>query len=309
MLQALYSFFQSDDDDLPAGEKKLLRNIERIYELYICILSFMAELHHFYALRVEEAKLKYFPTPEELNPNTRFIDNRLISQLVSNRQFLKRMEQFNTNWAEEDDMLRFYFNELRAGEDYQAYMKAPTCSYEDDRNFLIKLVKNLLYDSPRLQSWIEEKNIFWSDDYDTALVMIVSTFKSFKPSHNEFTPLPALFSNQEDEQEDLEFAKELFRKTIIHSAEYTDLIASKAENWEIERIAFMDILILKMSITELRHMTSIPTKVTLNEYIEIAKQYSTPKSKVFVNGILDKLLIQFRENNQIRKTGRGLIDN
>ncbi|MDP2423637.1 MAG: transcription antitermination factor NusB [Bacteroidales bacterium] len=309
VLQALYSFFISADNDLPAAEKLLIRNIDRVYELYIHILSFLVELHEFYQQRTEEAKEKFLPTDEERNPNARFVDNRVAKQLFENKDLRKKCQQFKVIWADETEMFRTIYHDLKASKEYSDYLNAPSCTYDDDRNFLIRIVRNFVYPSHTLQSYFEERNIHWADDFDTSLMMVLTTLKAFGAGQDEFVPLPTLFDDDDDESEDLSFARNLFSKTIIYSNEFSALISAKAENWEIERIALMDVILLKMAITELLHMSSIPIKVTLNEYIEIAKQYSTPKSKIFVNGILDKLIVQFRENNELQKTGRGLIDN
>lgn len=309
VLQALYTFFLNTDNDLPAREKLLVKNIQRIYELYINILSFLIELHEFYQKRVEEAMQKHLPTDEELHPNVRFINNKAIKTLTDSRDFQKKCQAFKVNWADETEMLRTLYFDLRASSEYQNYMSSAVSSFNEDRNFLIKIVQQLLFPSAALQSHFEERNIYWADDYDTALTMVITTLKTLKPDQDNLTPLPAMFDDEEDESEDLLFARELFRKTIIHSDEFSEYISSKAENWEIERIALIDVILLKMAITELLHMSSIPIKVTLNEYIEIAKQYSTPKSKLFINGILDKLIVQFNKKSALHKAGRGLINN
>ncbi len=309
VLQALYAYFLDVDNDLPAGEKLLIKNIHRTFELYINVLSFLVELHDFYQKRVEEAMQKHFPSDEELNPNTRFINNRAIKILIDSRDFQKKCRDFKPTWSDETEMLRVLYFELKASSDYQDYMSSPLNTFNEDRNFLIKIVQHLLFPSAALQGYFEEKNIYWADDYDTALTLVISTIKSLRQDQDNLTPLPDMFGNAEDESEDLMFARDLFRKTIIHSGEFSEYISSKAENWEIDRIALIDVILLKMAIAELLHMSSIPIKVTLNEYIEIAKQYSTPKSKIFINGILDKLILQFNEKSLLHKSGRGLINN
>jgi len=308
-MQALYAFFQTHDTDLPAAEKNLIRSIDRIQELYIWQLSFVVELFTYFRHRSDEAKQKYLPTEEDLHPSTRFLDNKLIAQLEVNEDFNTQCKRFRINWADEREMFRLFYNDIRSGEAYQAYMQASKILYEDDRSILIKLIRNHFFPSELLQSFFEERNIHWADDFDTAMLMVMKTFKIFTSKQDQSTPLPTLYESEETEKDDREFAKELFRKTIIYSREYGEIVSAKAQNWDLDRIAMLDIILMKMAIVELLQFPSIPVKVTLNEYIEISKQYSTPKSKQFINGLLDKLTIEFKKENKIKKLGRGLIDN
>ncbi len=307
-MQALYAFFQTGEKDLPAAEKQLIRNIDRIEELYIWQLSFLVELFTFFRHRADEAKQKYLPTDEDLHPSTRFIDNRIIALVENNQDFQAQCQRFKINWADEREMFRKLYNDIRAGEPYQKYMHDSKTSFGDDRNILIKLIRNHFFPSEMLQSFFEEKNIHWADDFDVAMLMVMKTFKIINPEQEPSTPLPSFYESEEVELQDKEYARELMRKAIIHSSAYDEIIAEKAKNWELERIAMLDVILLKMAIAELLQFPSIPVKVTINEYIDISKQYSTPKSKMFINGILDKLTIEFKKENKIKKTGRGLIE-
>ncbi len=309
VMQALYAFFQTEDNDLPAAEKRLIRNIDRIYELYIWQLAFLVDLFEYFRFRTDEAKQKFLPTDEDLHPSTRFIDNRLILQLQENRDFIGQCSRFKVNWADEREIFRLFYNDIRSSEEYSSYMKAEKNSYEEDRSIIIRLIRSHILTSELLQGFFEEKNIHWVDDFDTTLLMVMKTMKLFTPKQDSQKKLPTLYEDDEVEIEDKAFAKELFRKSIMYSREYAGIIAMKAKNWELERIAMIDIIMMKMAIVELLQFQSIPVKVTLNEYIEISKQYSTPKSKLFINGLLDKLIIEFKQENKITKTGRGLIDN
>jgi transcription antitermination protein NusB len=309
VMQALYAFFQTEDNDLPAAEKQLIRNIDRIYELYIWQLAFLVDLFSYFRQRADEAKQKFLPTQEDLHPSTRFIDNKLIAQLDDNRDFHKQIERFKVNWVDEKELFRVMYNDIRAGEEYKKYMGLEKSSYEEDRGILIKLIRAQFFPSELLQGFFEERNIHWVDDFDTAMLMVMKTLKLLNIKQDASAPLPGLYEDDEAETEDKEFARNLLRKTIFYSAEYAEIISARAKNWELERIAMLDIILMKMAIAELIQFPSIPVKVTLNEYIEISKQYSTPKSKVFINGLLDKLIVEFKQEDKIRKTGRGLIDN
>ena len=309
-LQLLYAFFQSNNDNLVTGEKDLLKSLNKIYELFIYQFSLLIEITEFAYKRSEENKQKYFPTEEDLHPNTRFIDNRVSKMISNNRDFRRYYDAYKINWAPEEEMIRKLYKEILAGEDYKAYMSTRVSTLNSDKDIMIKIIKKHLSKSELLQYYYEEKNIHWSDDFHTANLLLIKVIKGLKDGFSEQDKLPTLLKNDltDDPDEDIEFVKLLFRKTIINSQQYLDLIESKVQNWEMERIAIMDIILLKMAIVELLEFPSVPIKVTLNEYIELAKLYSTPKSKIFVNGILDKLIVDLKDENKIKKTGRGLLE-
>lgn len=311
VLQALYAFFQSLNDRIDAGEKDLFKSINNIYEIYIYQLSLLLEIVDFAEKRMEENKKKFIPTEEDLNPNLRFLHNEVHKQLSSNTDFLKHVNAYKVNWSDQEEIIRKLYNEIREGDEYKTYMSKKDHSYADDREILQKILKKNILRSEYLYSYFEEKNIHWSDDFFTANMMAVKTIKHFKPTFDESYKLPALYKSSEfdKDDEDKEFVKQLFRTTIVKSDEYASLIESKVKNWEMERIAVMDVLLIKMALAEIIELPSVPIKVSLNEYIELAKMYSTPKSKIFVNGILDKLIADLKEKGLIKKTGRGLLEN
>ena len=309
-LQLLYAFFQSNNDNLVTGEKDLLKSLNKIYELFIYQLSLLIEITEFAHKRSEENKQKYFPTENDLHPNTRFIDNRITKMISGNHDYRRYYDAYKINWAGEEEMIRKLYKGILGSEDYKAYMETRVSTLNSDKDILIKIIKKHLSRSELLQSYYEEKNIHWSDDFHTANLLLIKAIKSLKEGFGENDKLPTLLKNDlsDDPDEDIEFIKILFRKTIVNSQEYLDLIESKVQNWEMERIAIMDIILLKMAIVELLEFPSVPIKVTLNEYIELAKLYSTPKSKIFVNGILDKLIVDLKADNKIKKIGRGLLE-
>jgi N utilization substance protein B len=311
VLQALYAFFQSTNDRIDAGEKELFKSINKIYELYIYQLSLLIEIASFASRRIDENKKKFFPTEDDLNPNIRFISNQVIKQLEDNKDYVRYYDVYKINWKDEEEMIRKLYIQIRDSSDYKDYMQNPKNGYEEDKDILSRILKKHFLRSESLHSYFEEKNIHWSDDFFTANMLAVKTIKHYKKTYNEGYRLPTLFKVGEldENEEDREFVKTLFRKTIIHSDDYGELIKGKVKNWEMERIAVMDVLLIKMALVELMDIPSIPIKVTLNEYIELAKMYSTPKSKIFVNGILDKLIIDLKESKRIQKTGRGLLEN
>jgi N utilization substance protein B len=312
VLQALYAFFQSDGDDLAAGEKQLVKSTEKLYELYIHQLSFLIRLVDFTRNRLEDAKKKYYPTEEDLHPNTRLIDNRFISQLDENKDFRRWHDKLKINWVDEESLFHKLFNELKNDPDYLSFIHKEDTGYKNDKELISIIVMDFLPGFELLRNYYEDRSIFWSDeDYDISLIMVIKTIKQFRESWGTDHPLPPLYKEDEDEEEgeeDRQYMIKLFRYSILRSEENGRLIEEQADNWELERIAIMDIIIMKMALTELQVFPSIPVKVTINEYIEISKSYSSVKSKLFINGILDKLVIKLKEEGRIRKTGRGLME-
>ncbi len=313
VLQAVYAFFQSGRDDLSQGEKQLIHSIDKLYELYVYQLALMVKLTDFIANRVEEAKKKYFPTEEDLDPNTRFINNRFIKQLDENKDLRRRKERLRISWVEDNNMLLKIFNDIRELPEYAAYMSDSVSNYKKDKEIWMAIILQVIANDDFLRNYFEDKSIFWGDeDFETSIMMVIKTIKEYKEYNNPETRLPEIFKSSLEEEnepnEDRQFMIKLFRQTAMHSEEYDKWIESQVENWELERIALMDMIIMKLALAELINFPSIPVKVTINEYIEISKSYSSLKSKLFINGILDKLSTKLKEEGVIRKSGRGLIE-
>jgi len=305
VMQALYAFFQSDNRDLNKSEKELLTSIEKIYDLYIYLLVLLIEIRDQAERISEEAKNKRLPTQSDLNPNKLFIDNAVVVQLANNPRIKREAVNRKITWQTDDELVRKILNIIKGSDEYATYMKTEERSYDVERQFMADIYKNLIADYELLEHYFEEKSIYWVDDLRLANNGIIKTIEGLNAS------LPADFALMDlykDEEEDKQFVIELFRKTILNEKESEKIISEKTKNWEVERIAMMDILLMKMSITEILHFQSIPVKVSLNEYIEISKLYSSPKSKIFINGILDKLVGDFRRDNKLAKTGRGLVE-
>lgn len=309
-MQAVYAFQQEGPESINAGEKQLVVSLDKLYELFIYHLSLIVELSDFARRRIEENRLKLLPTPEDLSPNLRFIENRFITQLANNRDYLRRNSTYKINWVDEEEMIRKFYNLLREDETYISYMAKDSVSYSDDKQIVVMAILRMFSESEHLRSYFDERNIYWTEDFDTAVMMVDKTIKGFKETDDEFTSLPNLLKdeNQSGGSEDMEFVRRLYRKTLINSADFNKVISERASNWELDRIAIMDTILIKMAITELIEFPSIPVKVTLNEYIELSKEYSSPKSKVFINGVLDKLIADYKEKGIIKKSGRGLME-
>lgn len=310
VLQAFYAFIQSGNQDIADGEKQLLKSIDKLYELYIYQISLLIEIVDFSARRMEDGKKKYFPTEEDLNPNTRFINNKIIRILEDNKDYRKYVQKYKISWVDEQDMVRKIFKSAREASFFEKYLAKEAITIEDEQDVLIKILKKIISQYDLLEQYYEDRSVFWSfEDFQTANMMAIKTIKQCTEKDNPATPLPEVFkNNMEVDNEDRTFMLELFRKSILHHQDYKNLIAEKAKNWELDRIALMDILLINMALAEFIEFPSIPIKVTLNEYIEISKYYSSAKSKIFINGILDKLMADLKSDNKINKMGRGLLE-
>lgn len=305
VMQALYGFFQSDTRDLARSERDLFNGIDKIYDLYTYQLALLLELQHVANVLQEDAKEKHLPTAAELNPNLKFIENKFIKQLSENIHLKREMNNRKISWNNEFELVKKVFNTIKTSELYVDYMKEENHDYKADRKFILEIFKEHIADFELVNHLYEEKNLHWGDDIYLVNPMVVKTIESFQEDSNpDFELLPLYKDRVEDE----EFVKDLFRQTAIRNEENEKLIGDKTKNWEVERIALMDVLLMKMAITEVLHFSNIPVKVTLNEFIEISKMYSTPKSKIFINGILDKLIADFKKENKLNKVGRGLME-
>ncbi|NBG67285.1 transcription antitermination protein NusB [Acidiluteibacter ferrifornacis] len=306
VMQALYAFFQSSSTELSKGEKELFLSIERMYDLYLYFLLLPIELAELAEAQQMEAKNKALPTDEDLNPNRTFVDNEIIRQLRENETIQSAFKSHKISWAADRDDLKRLLKELRATPLFQNYIHSEEKGFDRDRKFLMDFYKEVVSESEMLQNLFHERSIYWDhDDVDFAISMALKHVKKIKSETSAGGNLMAMFK---DDLDDRDFVKNLFRKTIINNNENTKLIEEKTKNWDVERIAVLDVLCMKMAITELTEFSSIPIKVTLNEYIEVSKLFSSPKSKVFINGILDKLVADFKEAKKIRKVGRGLME-
>jgi N utilization substance protein B len=304
VLQILYAFYQSNETDVVKAQKDVLFTVERMYDMYIYLMLTLTEIKRAAENKIEERKKKLRPTPEDLSPNFKLVENKIISQLESCEHLRKLSEKRKVNWigAVNQEIFRKMYLQIMESEVFFEHMNNGLTGFEEDRAFAVQLFKTEIANSSYLFHFFEEMSIHWMDDLDLCCSMAIKTLKSIPETAN-FKVLP-LFKEDDDEKE---FMLQLVKRTIEMDSENESLINELADNWELDRIARMDILLLKMGITELQNFSSIPTKVTLNEYIEISKFYSTPKSNVFINGILDKAISRLTEEKKIVKLGRGLL--
>jgi len=302
-LMALYAFNRREDENLAQAETELMFSIGKTYDLYHYLLLLILDVADIASEKIDQALQKIMPTKEDLNPQKWFIDNLVIAQLRKSTVFNKYVSSKKLSWVNYSHIPRLLYNKMITWDVYEEYMQEEIHNYQSDKKFLIKLITDLFANSEDLQSNLEEQSIFWNDDMEYISAMVEKTLKKFKAESGENTQLMPLYKNEEDE----EFVKILFRKAILNSKKCSELIDKNTTNWEVDRIALMDILVMQLAVTEVLEFPEIPVKVTLNEYIEIAKYYCTSKSSTFVNGILDNIVKEIRNEGLFNKFGRGLI--
>lgn len=303
VMQSIYAMHQHQSDNLDKEEKFLYQSIENTQNLYLLLLSALIEIKNKEEEYIDLASKKYLATKEERNPNFKFIKNKVLV-LLSESETLNKAIQDNhiNNWKLNDDIILSLINTIKENEMYQAYMQKPEGSFEDDKKFLIDLYTEVIAPSDRLYDYLEDNKLTWLDDLPSINTLIVKQLKQLKVEEDFFS-VPKVYKDDDDK----EFVKNLFRKTVLNELELSKEYIDKTPNWDVERIAEIDTIILKMAICELLKFPSIPAKVTINEYLEIAKEYSTPKSSIFINGILDNLVKEFTQNGKLKKSGRGLL--
>lgn len=305
-MQALYAYFHSEDKSIPKHKKELFSSFEQIYDLYLYLLLLLIEIRDGGRNRIAIRKVKKLPTEQDIHPNTKFIENRIFGILAINKQVASESSKRKISWEKDLELVQKLFSNITESEEYKSYMSSSVRDFKEDKKFIGEIYRNNIAGDESLEMFFEEKNIHWADDIDFVNTLVLKTIDYIPESATDNFPIALLYK---DEKEDKLFAKELFKNVIEHNEETDKMIQEKTENWELERIAFMDVLLMKLAITEFLYFPTIPVKVTLNEYIELAKQYSTPRSSVFVNGILDKLLADFKNDGRLQKQGRGLVEN
>lgn len=298
-MQSLYSFFQHEKANAAQFEKELFKSLDKIHELYFHILALLIDLHHTALVMIDENKNKLRPNAEDLDPNLKFVKNTLLVSLSENKELREALTKRKISWQNDFDLVRKLFNEIKNGQEYKDYLAQKETGVEADRDYIISLITNQLSENEVLLSIFEEKNIHWADDTFVAFNSVIRNLEDF---NGEFK----LHSLLKDEKDDLDFMSVLFNKTILYHQQFEELIDKHTKNWELERIANMDRLLMEMALAEILYIPSVPVKASLNEYIDISKEYSTPNSKTFVNGVLDKIIAELKRDNKIVKSGRGL---
>lgn len=302
-MHALYEMLHNDDHSLAKGLKRLNASIDNIYRLYLLELKILADLQRVAENELDRRKNKRLPSGDDLNPPLNFINNRFLNWLINNQSFIKSVETENISWREDKEMIRKVFREFEQTEEYERYQKEESPTASDDRKIIKRLYGGYLVNNELFHQVYEDQDIHWADDLDAAQMMVSKTLKNFDDDSDEMTVLPELIKDKDD----LDFAKSLYSHVINNSTRYEELIKEKAKHWDLDRIAQIDMILMKLALAEMITFKQIPVKVTLNEYIELSKEYSTPKSGTFINGILDKIKDELIAEGEIHKIGRGLL--
>ena len=297
VLQIVYSYYQNGNNDLKVAENELLFSLRKSYDLYHYFLLLIVDITNLQKRTLDAKKNKYMPTSAELNPNTRLIDNRFAAQVEQNEALQKYVSEQGLSWDNDEDFLKTVLDLILSSELYDEYLNNPNDSYETDKEFWRSVFKKLICGNEAIDDYLQDKSIYWNDD-----ISIVETFvlKSIKQFHEEegakFKLLP-MFNDLEDQS----FSIKLFRQTLLKGVDYRERISKHMKNWEAERIANMDLIIMQVALAEIMTFPSIPVSVTLNEFIDIAKYYSTPKSGTFINGILDSVVNELKKEKLLLK--------
>lgn len=295
VVQIVYSYLVNKDKSIDTSEKELFFSLEKAYELYHRLLLLMIELTDAQSKRIENARFKYTATAADKNPDTRLVNNRFIAQLRENKMLKEYVDRQSVSWVNEPDFIRILLDRILASDFYKTYLASEEDSYAVDQDFWKKVFKHIIVDDEDLSEILEAQSLYWNDDMETISTFVLKTVKRFDQSKGPEQELLPMFKDDED----AEFAKMLFRKTLMNVDVNKALIDQHTKNWEIDRVAFMDIVIMLVAIAEIKSFSTIPVKVTLNEYIEIAKAYSTIKSGHFINGILDAIASQLKKDGSL----------
>lgn len=297
VLQIVYSYYQNGNGDLKVAENELLFSLQKSYDLYHYLLLLIVDVTHLQCRILETRKCKYMPTEAELNPNTRFIDNRFAAQLADNAALQKYLSEQGLSWSNDEEFVKSVLDLILSSDLYAAYLENPDDSYDTDKEFWRAVFKKLICGNEMIEDYLEDKSIYWNDDIEIVETFALKTIKQFEEKKGSKQPLLPMFKDLEDKS----FAIKLFRQTLLKGKEYRERIDKHMKNWETERIANMDLIIMQVALAEIMTFPTIPVSVTLNEYIDAAKYYSTPKSGTFINGILDSIVSELKKDKLLLK--------
>ena len=297
IVQIVYAYYQNGGKNLDTAEKELFFSLSKAYDMYNYLLLLMVEITKQAERKQSAAKNKLLPTEEELHPNTKFVDNRFIAQLEVNKQLLEFSETQKKTWENESEFVKRLCEVIMNSDIYKEYMECATSSYEEDRELWRKIYKRIIFNNYELDQVLEDQSLYWNDDKEIVDTFVLKTIKRFEEENGADQPLLPEFKDDEDQ----DFARRLFRRSILNAEYYRHLISENTRNWDLDRVALMDIIIMQIALAEILSFPNIPISVTFNEYVEIAKLYSTPKSGSFINGTLDGIVNALKEENKLTK--------
>ena len=297
IVQIVYAYYQNGGKNLDTAEKELFFSLSKAYDLYNYLLLLMVEITRCAAKKQNAAKSKLLPTAEELYPNTKFVDNRFVAQLEVNKQLLEFSENQKKTWENESEFVKSLCEKIMNSDIYKEYMECETSSYEEDRELWRKIYKRIIFNNEELDQVLEDQSLYWNDDKEIVDTFVLKTIKRFEEKNGAKQELLPEFKDDEDQ----DFARRLFRRAILNADYYRHLISENTRNWDLDRVAFMDVIIMQIALAEILSFPNIPVSVSLNEYVEIAKLYSTPKSGSFINGTLDGIVNVLKKENKLNK--------
>lgn len=297
IVQIVYAYYQNGGKNLDTAEKELFFSLSKAYDMYNYLLLLMVEITKQAERKINAAKSKLMPSKEELYPNTKFIENRFVAQLEVNSQLLQFAEGQKKTWDNESEFVKGLCEKIMDSDIYKEYMAAETSSYEEDRELWRKIYKKIIFNNAELDQVLEDQSLYWNDDKEIVDTFVLKTIKRFEEANGAKQELLPEFKDEEDK----DFARRLFRRTILNADYYRHLISENTRNWDLDRVAFMDVIIMQIALAEILSFPNIPVSVSLNEYIEIAKVYSTPKSGNFINGTLDGIVKLLQKENKLTK--------
>lgn len=304
VMQTIYAMHQNGSDNIEKQEKFLKYSTDAILDLYLIMVAALIEIRNKEVLFIGKSSKKHLATPEERNPNKKFTENTILSLLSDNNSISTALaDRKIDNWSLNDDYILLLLNEIKQSEYYANYMGNSNRSFAEDQEFIIQIFSEIIAPNEKLYDYLEDHRLTWVDDIPLVNTQIIKQLRFLKSATDSSFKVPKLFKDEEDK----EYVINLFRKTVLNEVELASYFIDKTPNWDTDRIAEMDTIILKMAICEFLKFPSIPVKVTINEYLELAKEYSTPKSSVFINGILDNLIKELEASSKLQKVGRGLL--
>jgi len=304
VMQIIYSFKGTESDDLMRYDRFLLKSIDSMLDLYFVLMSLMIEVHKQAESFIDKSQQKHLATKEDKNPNRKFLNNEVLLQLKTNETLVDIIKDRSLNfWELDNEYVDLIFKTLLNSDLYKDYMSTKTSTFKEDKDFVVDFFKEIIAPNDKLYDYLEDKNITWVDDVPVVNTALVKLLRKNKLNVSNQYFIPTLLKDDEDK----DFALALLKKTILNLSLYSEEIENKTQNWDKDRIANIDFVLLQMAICEFQKFPSIPVKVTINEYIEIAKEYSTPKSSIFINGVLDKIVKEYTEKRILNKVGRGLM--
>lgn len=304
VMQSIFAFRGTESDDFKKDENNLFKSIEKISDLYYSIFALLIELQKKANSQLEISQKKLLATDEDINPNRKFADNAVLNYISNNGLIKEHIAKHKLNyWDLDFEYVDVIYKSIINSDLYKEYMGQGPSDLKEDKDFIVDVYSEIIAPNEKLYDYFEDKEISWVDDLPVVNTTIIRKLSKLKLTKPESYLVVELFKDEDD----VEFAKDLLHKTLLNGSKFRDEIASKTTNWDAERLATLDNVIMQMAICEFQKFPSIPVKVTINEYLEIAKEYSTPKSSVFINGILDKITKEYKANNIHNKIGRGLL--